>query len=327
MIQHIIKEYYKKLSLRKHILTETINFWIRLKKYNSSINAKNSKSKLEYNIIRESHTIEKGLSLRNPKKSFGQAKVLNLIQTITIYYEKYNDKIFLTNTLSIIEAYINYCKSNGVNIITIEKLFKALVSNIGEIYSSTRAGAFEITKDEIWSKSLIDFGSFVKSRHSVRYFSKETPSIDLVEKALEIAQYTPSACNRQSWQVHLFQGETNKALINWQAGANGFQDEIPMSILVTSNLNAFRISEPYQAYVDGGLFAMNVIHSLHSLGFGIIPLSTARYYEINDQLYKKFNISKNEVPIMIIGIGCLEDRFRVAASKRSKIKFITHKRD
>jgi len=35
---------------------------------------------------------------------------------------------------------------------------------------------------------------------------------------------------------------------------------------------------------------------------------------------KVFGIPINEVPILIIGIGCLEDRFRVAVSNRKAVE-------
>ena len=44
--------------------------------------------------------------------------------------------------------------------------------------------------------------------------------------------------------------------------------------------------EVHQAYVDGGLYAMNLINALHSLGIGTIPLSVAFGY---DKLDNKFD--------------------------------------
>ena len=36
---------------------------------------------------------------------------------------------------------------------------------------------------------------------------------ETIEKALKLAQKTPSACNRQSWHTHVFQGEESINLI------------------------------------------------------------------------------------------------------------------
>lgn len=63
---------------------------------------------------------------------------------------------------------------------------------------------------------------------------------------------------------------------------------------------------------------MNLINALHSLGFGTIPLSVGFDCKKNASL-KKFLIPENEVPIVIIGFGELEDEFKVAISERKDI--------
>lgn len=164
-----------------------------------------------------------------------------------------------------------------------------------------------------------DFKSFVKSRHSVRFFKNQIPEKDKIEEALRIAQFTPSACNRQGWKTHVFLGKESVNLIKWQCGARGFEKEILGSILVTANLKAFFFYEVHQAYIDGGLYAMNLINALHSLGFGTIPLSMG--FDCSKlATLKKFHIQESEVPIVIIGFGELEDRFKIAISKRKSIE-------
>ena len=103
-----------------------------------------------------------------------------------------------------------------------------------------------------------------------------------------------------------------------QGGCRGFESEIRNSILVTANLKAFLSYEIHQAYVDGGLYAMNLINALHSLGLGTIPLSCA--FDCDKlKLLSQFNIPEYEVPIVIIGIGHLYEKFNVAVSERKEI--------
>lgn len=135
---------------------------------------------------------------------------------------------------------------------------------------------------------------------------------------MELAQRTPSACNRQGWKTHVFTDDKSVELMNWQGGCHGFENELRYSILVTANLKAFLSYEVHQAYVDGGLYAMNLINALHSLGLGCIPLSCGFEYEKLQGL-EKFGIQKNEVPIVIIAFGHLQDKFRVAVSTRKDI--------
>ena len=99
----------------------------------------------------------------------------------------------------------------------------------------------------------------------------------------------------------------------------GFEHDIHTAILVTANLKAFLSYEVFQAYVDGGLYAMNLINALHSMGIGTIPLSLA-FQTSKLQKLQAFGIPENEVPILIIGAGYLPDNFNVAVSDRKPIE-------
>jgi nitroreductase len=73
-------------------------------------------------------------------------------------------------------------------------------------------------------------------------------------------------------------------------------------------------------YVDGGLYAMNLMYALHSLGIGTIPLTCALMARNFNALYRDFDIKDNEVPVLLIGVGNLKDKFEVAVSNRYSYK-------
>ena len=307
----------KELCLQKGYLSEAYHFWRLTVKYNASHHTDDDIQKMQYTLSRETHTIEKGMSMRNPRKGFGQQKVTYLIKRLGIYCDRYlmQNKEFLEYPLSTIKNYIDYTHKTGVDIHQIESSFNTLLSKAGFDTISGKAGVMVETKENILSKCNKDFESLLYSRHSIRYFSEEPVSDGIITKALELAQRTPSACNRQGWLTHVYRAPRSVELIKWQGGSRGFEDEIKCAILVTANLKAFLNHEVHQAYIDGGLYAMNLINSLHSLGVGTIPLSCGFTYS---QLFKlkDFGIPEFEVPIVIIGIGNLLKEFNVAVSER-----------
>ena len=315
-----LKSVMRQLKMEMAFIKEAFHFWRLTVKYNASNYTDKDIQKMQYTLLRENHTIEKGMSLRNPKKGFGQEKVKNLLVRLNKYVDLYakEDLDFLNYPLSTIKGYIDYTKENGVEIPLIEKEFIKLQERIGKTKVDTHAGIIPITREEIINSCNQNFESLLYSRHSIRYFDDKPVSKDLIEKALILAQRTPSACNRQGWLTHVFMGNHSVKLIKWQGGSTGFEDEIRCCILVTANLKAFLSYEVHQAYVDGGLYAMNLINSLHSLGLGTIPLSCGFYRDKLKGL-ANFNIPENEVPILIIGIGHLQPHFKVAVSERKDI--------
>lgn len=292
-------------------------------KHNASIHTNKNVKKMQYTLLRENHVIEKGMSMKNPKNGFGKEKVKNLLKGLNLYYNGYNDKKFLIYPLSTIRSYIEFTKHNRIDLHDIIENYENLYRKINSCDFQVNAGVKEVSKFEILEKSNINFSDFVNSRHSIRYFSNEVPDIKLINEALVMAQQTPSACNRQAWHVHVFSNERTSELLKWQGGANGFENDVPLSLLITSNLNAFLFYEPYQAYVDGGLYAMSLIYALHSLGLGTIPLSTGFQAEKIKKMHNLFNIPANEIPIVIIGVGHLLDHFKVAISERKSIQQTT----
>lgn len=304
---------------------EAYRFFRKQLEHNASSRTRSNKAKLEFTLLRDNHVIEKGMSMRNPRRGFGIPRVANLLERLDAYFVEHGDSRFLAYPLHTIGEYIKLTRSNGIEIPGIENAHRDLCERAGlqGFPGQVNAGTKPTTRKELLEKSAIDFEAFVKSRHSIRYFSPIPPDKETVDKALEIAQFTPSACNRQGWRAFVFEGERNQCLLKWQGGANGFETEIKKSILVTADLNAFLHYEPYQAYVDGGLYAMSLIYALHSVGLGSIPLSTGFESPKIERLHKEFGIPDNLVPIVIVGIGNLADEFNIAVSTRKPITATT----
>lgn len=308
------------IGMEDRYIKEAFRFWKLTSLYNASHHTDDDMTKMQYTLLRENHVIEKGMSMRNPRKGFGQQKVEALLNRLNKYFELYgkNDVEFLRYPLSTIKTYIQYTEQKGTEIPAIKSKFIDLETkaNLGTL--ELHAGIHQTTKAEIVTGGSGNFESLLYSRHSIRYFSAEPVARELIVKALELAQRTPSACNRQGWNTHVFEGDKSVELIKWQAGSRGFEDECRYSILVTANLKAFLWHEVHQAYVDGGLYAMNLINALHSLGLGCIPLSCGFEYEKLANL-SKFDIPENEVPILIVAFGHLQDTFNYAVSSRKDI--------
>src|SRR5690606_29484087 len=117
-------------------------------------------------------------------------------------------------------------------------------------------------------------------------------------------------------RVYVYRNEKQKKdLLKWQ-GNKGFTENIDTVIIVACSLNSFFINEKHQAYIDGGLYSMTLLYALHSMGLGTIPMTLAMMNSERKVLYKDFGLKKDEVPIVMIGVGALKDKFPVAISER-----------
>ncbi len=314
-----IKDLYRKIV--DSFALDCFFHWRILCKHSASIRTEKCREKMEYVLLRRNHIIEKGLSIRCPKNGFGKEKVKSLLLDLLKYKALYgNPNNFLCYPLATIEEYISYTKTNGNTIDEIETLFLQLNDQISfDVNKAPIAGVVVKTKEQIEEEKKANFNGLLSSRHSIRYFTKEKPSIEKINEALCLAQKTPSACNRQGWKVHIFENEKCSELLKWQGGSKGFEHEPTIAFLVTANERAFLKHEPFQAYVDGGMYSMTLLLALHDVGLGAIPLSCGFHHRKLSSLFKKFNIPENEIPIEIIAAGEMEDSFKIAASSRKNI--------
>lgn len=311
-----------RLPLQVQFFMEMLSYWKRLCQYNASIGTDNDIKKMQYTLLRENHVIEKGMSMRNTKRGFGQMKVTSLLNRLEKYNKLYGsqDKQFLAYPLTTIAEYISFQKATGVEVPDIEHKYEQICNKTGLTPdTSIHAGITKQKREELQQKAKGDFESLLYSRHSIRYFKDEMPTKDLLENVLTLASRTPSACNRQAWHTHIYFDNDSHELLKMQGGCNGFYNDIPCSIVITADMKGFLGHEPFQCFIDGGLYAQNLINSLHYVGLGGIPLSCGFLSDKLLKIQKRFNIPKNEVMIAIIGTGYMVDEMKIAVSTRRNI--------
>lgn len=307
-----LKKIYGKYLRRKSIKEEFKYFNALSQKYQVVDNYE----RLEYVIKVQTHGIEKGLSFRTPKEAFGVVKIMALIDNLKKYIQYPNlNKESVNESLNVLSTYINKFNGNP-KIEPVVNGYNYLLDKFGAI-TACSVGTMTINRKDIEDAINIDYKKFITTRHSYRYFTKEA-SIEQIKQALEIARYTPTACNRQPQRVHVFQGKEMEEVLTIQHGALGFIDEMSYCILITTDMRAYSNGEQYQAYVDGGLYAMNLLNALHSTGLGTIPLTCGHLQGVRKNQLFKFGIQEYECPIIVIGIGGLEEKAEVNVSPRKK---------
>jgi len=279
--------------------------------------------KLRAKIVIGYHKIEKGLSLREPRPGFGVAAVNQLVADLSIYKNRYGSDETVRIALDALMAYYAFNCAAGVHDQILEKKIAGLLENTpdSQEYESCMGGVFEVSRDELLSDANLDLTLFFQSRHSIRHFSTEEVDLTLIERAVSMAQYTPSVCNRQPWKIYAFtDADDNQRILSLQNGNRGFGDQARVILIITSPLDHFvSMGERNQPWIDGGMFAMSVVYALHSLGLGTCCLNWSVRPPKDKQLKAVANIPQSEVVIMLIAVGHLPAHLSVARSARKHL--------
>ena len=273
------------------------------------------------------HQVEKGLSLANPRPGFGMGVIPGLLDDVDAFFSEYGIAEPATTAVAALLSYLDHHERIGHPVDYVRsRLFEILDKHhisleqarswIGGILHLSRTGLLAARKE--------GFKSFFESRYSVRQFAGGViPEAD-IRFAIELAQKTPSVCNRQSWRVHVF-SEIKKMerLLEIQSGSRGFGEQASLVLVITCELRSFLgIEERYQPWIDGGMFAMSLCLALHDLGYGSCCLNWSKEPDTDKTMRSEAAIQPSEQIIMLMAVGTLPDEFGVARSYRPAVNQI-----
>lgn len=269
-------------------------------------------------ITRLYHTIEKGLSYTDFRAGFGKNNIELLLDSLEQYSNKGFDTsyFFYETSLSCLKEYIRKNKEHGYVDPNLEERINRLPGKANESGGT-------ITVCAPTHPDILTYEQLVTSRHSIRHFSNIPVDIELLKKSIMLAQYTPSACNRQGWKTRIIanKDKINTILAN-QNGNRGFGQEFDKLLIVTADLRTQQKSrEIFQAFIDGGMYAESILNCLYCKGIGSVPLSASLTPEQEKNVRNAIGIDVAEVFILFIGVGNYPDgEFLTTKSERKPIE-------
>ncbi|MGR3812134.1 nitroreductase family protein [Jiulongibacter sp. NS-SX5] len=317
-----IKEIIKKIVFGLKLLNNYLYDFNRYLSFSSLVNYRNDQKKLIASIIRNYHVIEKGLTMPDMKVGFGQPRIRHLINDCRLHLKSFGDSDSqLTHALKVLHEYFEtHTLLNYVLELETERLFDNLKKEVSKKIDVSKQSV--MSREYYFSKSGSDFKEFSGSRHSLRNYSSESIPMKDITEAISLAQNSPSACNRQACRVYLI---TQKGLINsilkLQGGNRGFGHLTDKLIVITSDVSVYcNFGERNQAYVDGGIHALNMLYSLHYNKIGACILNCSHDSKKDKEIRKLLSVPSSEVFIAMISCGVPPNEFKIALSKRFPIE-------
>lgn len=296
-LRYLFKELYLVITLFVSFVMDAL-FYI---KHSTNI-IFNSDGKNDTRILLLIHSIEKGLSFRTKKEGFGKEKISALINLL-FYKSKIKNDDLIVLAINIIDKYFKDPASSKDH--QLREKYCTLVEITGIITSQELGGVHIVAKPR-FSLEYDALLEFYKQRRSIREFDKEKIISDLeINNAIEIANTTPTACNRQTSRVYVIKDRSKMhEILNIQLGDQGWGLNASVLFLITGDQSRFGgVYERSQVYIDGGLYAMNFVMGLHAQKIASCYKMYIRDYKIDKKMRNALNIPKEEVPIVLILAG------------------------
>ena len=289
----------------------------------SGIFSNESREKNLAKIIATYHIVEKGLTMPNRRFVFGVAILRDLMKLINSFVDKYGeDEPQLVHAIGVIKAYYELHLNNGIKNVDGDPEFFLKVREFLDKWPSVPvANQIHTNREAYFSARMSSFPEFSSSRKTLRHYSDADLPIERIRSAVHLALNTPSACNRQHCKVYCItqQDTINKAL-EIQKGSRGFGHLANKLLVVTSNLeDVLWIGERNDAFINGGLFLMNLCYALHWEKIAHCILNWSRTPEEDMALRTLIPLKDSETVIALLTCGEVPEEFEIASSPRKNI--------
>lgn len=303
---------------REHqaVLIGKLNYFKNLNKPNGSI------SLLRRNI----HRLEKGLIMQPRRVPFALSYIE---ETYNTYLMSLRSMSVESNELlwanDVLTEYFKVCDQN----FDFAKDFDLTRSLIKEAFEHEDFEPFNPNKTPYlknkFARSTISYDSYKDlciQRRSTRWFKSQVPDIELIDRAIECARLSPTACNRLPYKFLVFNKPEEASFVaSLAGGTKGFSQQIPCIIVVVGDLsNYFHERDRHLIYIDGSLAAMNFMQAAETLGLSTCPINWSDVERQEANFYKAIpSLGLDERPIMFIAVGFASENCLIPYSSRKEI--------
>ncbi|WP_159596610.1 nitroreductase family protein [Hydrogenophaga sp. BPS33] len=283
------------------IFSEALRDATEFLRFNAYSPFANKSQRAFYKILIEAHTIEKGLSLPNPKLLFGKDKVRFVMNALS-RYDIGHSPVPAHMSLGALDAYVNFHARAGAHDPLLDEIANYLKTWEAKLPKPWKGGTREVTFN---GQPPNDLQHLMASRSSIRALQSTPLPPERIFEAIAMAQLAPSQCNRQASRVHAYQDRARiQELLGLQGGSRGFAESVGNLFVVSSEICAWGgPGQRNQAYVDGALFAMCLMFACRSMGWGACPLNLAIDHKTESAIRRAGGIPAGERLIMMIAFG------------------------
>ena len=311
--------YYYLQTARKAVMYD-IKRRVSDKVYN---NADDEKVKRDLTLAY--HIVEKGLTMPTPRPGFGKPVVISLCNSVMKYdnMQLQKNELEFKQSVSVLREYYDFHHEIGFKLD--DDVLEKLVSIVTKFKDIEGLKQKSITKAQYFEDINKPFDLFCMSRYSVRNYTKEEIPLNVLYDCIDLAQKSPSFCNRQPTRVHIVKSEAKKeGILSLQNGNRGFGHLAETLLVITSIISTTKdIHERNENHLNGGMFSMTLLNALH---FNKIAACSLNWSVSNDKdlkLRELLSIAENEVVLVVISCGYVPDKFSIASSPRKTAKEIS----
>lgn len=267
------------------------------------------------------HALEKGMAMPSIKQNFGEDKAVSLIERASSFCRKGGNinNYALYEADAVLRKYISFKKEQKQEIEEIEKIYLNFLENSKFDNSSNYCNAGAMQFQAKRRECPLSFNEVVQGRKSIRKYRDGFIKDKSLIRAIENANYAPSACNRQPCKViHITNSTLVSELNKLVPGNNGFTDYIHEYLIIVSKRDFFAEMEFLQWYVNGGIYLGFLALALENEGINSCIYQWPINLKGSANFTNKLCLSKYDSIVAVMSIGYAADDAKIICSQRKK---------
>jgi len=275
---------------------------------------KNKNHENEVLLVRNIHRIEKGLIMPELKNEFALNYIEETVYAFIALSESKNkrDKNLLSYASNILQKYFGVVNLQNPKI----QRLKEEYNKVKFVKKNTLP--YKRKDSEI---NEVDYNSLMKlykQRRSIRFYKDKKVDRVLIEKAVDAATLSPSACNRQPFKLIVSdENPLKNKLGEMPMGATTYYKNVPVFAAIIGDLSSyFDERDRHLIYIDGSLFAMSFMLALETLGLSSCPINWPDIENKEKKLENFLKLKPYERCVMFIGLGYADPNMLVPFSNK-----------
>src|SRR5690606_3031052 len=192
-------------------------------------------------------------------------------------------------------------------IIALKEKFQSIApstSSTSNPDTTIKSVPYELEKLPALALTYEQLHTLLKRRHSVRWYNEKIVSDDLIRKAVTAALTSPSACNRQAFNVYSIKDNTLDEVKKLKLGFEIFADNIHTFLFIVGDQSAYiEERDKHLIYIDGGLFAMSLMLAFETMGVSTCPINFPDMAWLDAEMDRILGLSPYQKGVMLMSIG------------------------
>jgi len=255
-----------------------------------------------FELRRRIHMIEKGLTMRPRRDKFATGYILELLERL--------DRSLRLGVLG--DETIAWARD------VLDGYMEATATSTSDIIARARTAYAQIPLESaipycgpaLPVAPPIDFDpgrleALAQHRRSVRWYQDRPVDRAVVDRAVEIALQSPTACNRVPYQVRIFDNPADaRRVAQIAGGTTGYVQNLQSVAVIVGDLSAYQDErDRHLIYIDGSLAAMGFVYALEASGVSSCCINWPDMKAPERAMRELISLEPYERVVMLVAFG------------------------